>query len=122
MIETMGLTHIQLAVRDVPRAVVFYQTVFGMEVMPPGSGETIVFLRTPGASDTLTLTKMELNETPGAGGGMHHIGFRLKDTKQIDAAIEAVVAAGGALVERGEHAPGVGFAYVTDPDGYVIEF
>src|SRR4051794_30562192 len=122
MIETMGLTHIQLAVRDVSRAVAFYQTVFGMEVMPRGSDETIVFLRTPGAADTLTLIKAEPDERPGAGGGMHHIGFRLKDTQQVDAAIEAVVAAGGALVERGEHAPGVGFAYVTDPDGYVLEF
>jgi len=31
------------------------------------------------------------------------------------------VAAGGRLVRRGEHAPGVPFAYVSDRDGYVIE-
>jgi hypothetical protein len=24
-------------------------------------------------------------------------------------------------VEKGEHAPGVPYAYVSDPDGYVIE-
>jgi len=30
-------------------------------------------------------------------------------------------AAGGRLVARGEHAPGIAFAYVADPDGYVIE-
>ena len=29
--------------------------------------------------------------------------------------------AGGTLVKRGEHAPGVPFAYIRDPDGYVIE-
>ena len=29
--------------------------------------------------------------------------------------------AGGRLLRRGEHAPGVAFAYVVDPDGYVIE-
>jgi catechol 2,3-dioxygenase-like lactoylglutathione lyase family enzyme len=32
-----------------------------------------------------------------------------------------VVAAGGHLVERGEHTPGVPYAYVEDPDGYLIE-
>jgi catechol 2,3-dioxygenase-like lactoylglutathione lyase family enzyme len=25
------------------------------------------------------------------------------------------------LVNKGEHAPGVPFAYIRDPDGYVIE-
>jgi catechol 2,3-dioxygenase-like lactoylglutathione lyase family enzyme len=35
--------------------------------------------------------------------------------------IRQVEAAGGRLVERGEHAPGIPFAYVADPDGYLIE-
>jgi hypothetical protein len=25
------------------------------------------------------------------------------------------------LVDKGEHAPGIPYAYVSDPDGYVIE-
>jgi len=29
--------------------------------------------------------------------------------------------AGGRLVERGEHAPGMPYAFVADPDGYTIE-
>src|SRR4051812_15545665 len=118
----MGLIHIQLGVRDVAKAVAFYREVFGMEVMPRGSGDDIVFLRTPGASDTLTLRLVVPGESPGTGGGVDHIGFRLKQHADIDAAVAAVVSAGGALVERGEHAPGAGFAYVTDLDGYVIEF
>jgi hypothetical protein len=36
-------------------------------------------------------------------------------------AIEEVIAAGGALLERGEHQPGSPYAYVTAPDGHVIE-
>ena len=39
----------------------------------------------------------------------------------LDAAITEVEAAGGTLIRRGEHAPGVPFAYIRDPDGYVIE-
>ena len=52
---------------------------------------------------------------------MDHFGFRLQNRGQLAAAIEEVVAAGGRLIERGEHAPGVGYAYVSDPEGYVIE-
>ena len=55
------------------------------------------------------------------GGGVDHFGFRLQDRNDIDAAVAAVVAAGGRLVDRGEHEPGVGFAYVEDVDGYLIE-
>ena len=47
--------------------------------------------------------------------------FGWKSKEGLDAAIKDVVAAGGTLVSRGEHAPGHPYAYVTDPDGYVIE-
>jgi predicted enzyme related to lactoylglutathione lyase len=35
--------------------------------------------------------------------------------------VAEVVSAGGAVVERGEHEPGVRYAYVADIDGNVIE-
>lgn len=121
MIETQGLTHIHLAVRDLARAAAFYRDVFGMEVLPVGE-EGMVFMRTPGAADTLTLRQASPEEAAGQkGGGVDHFGFRLKDRNDLDAAVDAVIAAGGRLVERGEHAPGAGFAYVEDPEGYVIE-
>jgi catechol 2,3-dioxygenase-like lactoylglutathione lyase family enzyme len=50
-----------------------------------------------------------------------HFGFRLTNTADLDAAIAEVEAAGGRLIRRGEHSPGVPFAYVEDPDGYLIE-
>ena len=40
---------------------------------------------------------------------------------EFDLAIDEVEAAGGRLIKRGEHAPGVPFAYVKDLDGYTIE-
>lgn len=83
-------------------------------------GENTLFLRTPGAKDTVTL-----NARPGARdigrGGVDHFGFRLIDKGDLDAAIREVEAAGGRLIERGEHRPGQPYAYVADPDGYVIE-
>ncbi len=120
MIETRGLTHIHLAVRDLESAAAFYRSVFGMEVMSRGE-EGMVFLRTPGAADTIPLRQAEDHETVGSGGGMDHFGFRLKTRDDLDGAIDTIVAHGGRLIERGEHAPGVTFAYVADPEGYVIE-
>ena len=122
MIKTQGLTHIHLAVRDLQPSVAFYRDVFGMEVQEGRGDETMVFMRTPGSLDTLTLRLASAEEPVGQkGGGVDHFGFRLQDRNDLDAAVAAVVAAGGRLVERGEHVPGLGFAYVEDVDGYLIE-
>ncbi len=121
MIQTKGLTHINLIVGDLERSLRFYQSVFGMEERFR-VGSKVVFLNTPRSEDLITL-----NEDPaearlaGVNGGVAHFGFRLSDSSDLDGAISEVEAAGGKLVRRGEHAPGVAFAYVEDPDGYVIE-
>jgi catechol 2,3-dioxygenase-like lactoylglutathione lyase family enzyme len=119
MIRTHGLTHVHLIVADLDRSLAFYARVFGM-VEQFRDGPAMVFLQTPGSSDLITL-----NEQPGdpriGHGGVDHIGFRLVDKNDLDDAIREVVEAGGRLVERGEHPPGTPFAYVEDPDGYVIE-
>ena len=119
MIETEGLTHVQLAVVDVHRSLDFYSRVFGMDVQF-WDGDDMVFIRTPGARDTITLSQADRSRA-GQPGGIAHIGFRLQDKSRLDDAIQEIVAAGGQLVERGEHAPGQEFAYVADPDGYIIE-
>jgi catechol 2,3-dioxygenase-like lactoylglutathione lyase family enzyme len=122
MVRTEGLTHIHLLVSDLSRSLAFYQQVFGLEEMFR-EGPNMVFLSTPGRSDTITL-----NQDPDQGkgrvgdsGGIAHFGFRLADDADLEVAIEEVRAAGGRLVSRGEHSPGEPYAYVTDPDGYVIE-
>jgi catechol 2,3-dioxygenase-like lactoylglutathione lyase family enzyme len=119
VVETEGLTHVQLMVRDVERSLAFYQQVFGMEVQF-WDGSDMVFVRTPGRRDTITLNQSDPARA-GARGGIDHIGFRLIDKTRLDDAIQHVVEAGGRLVDRGEHAPGQPFAYVADLDGYVIE-
>jgi catechol 2,3-dioxygenase-like lactoylglutathione lyase family enzyme len=121
MIRTQGLTHIHLVVRDLERSLHFYKSVFGMEERFR-DGPKMVFLNTPGSSDLITL-----NEDPaeaqlaGVNAGVAHFGFRLVNKVDLDAAIAQVEAAGGKLIRRGEHSPGASFAYVQDPDGYVIE-
>ena len=118
MIATQGLTHINLLVADVKRAKAFYETVFGLEEMF-WDGPDLVFMRPPGTQDTITL-----QQSPNASrgpGNIDHFGFRLADRSDLDRAIKEVIAAGGSLIERGEHEPGRPFAYVADPDGHVIE-
>jgi catechol 2,3-dioxygenase-like lactoylglutathione lyase family enzyme len=56
-----------------------------------------------------------------ASGGISHFGFKLQRGSDLDAAAREVERGGGRVVSRGEHAPGVPFVYVSDPDGYVIE-
>jgi catechol 2,3-dioxygenase-like lactoylglutathione lyase family enzyme len=118
MINTEGLTHIHLRVRDLDRSLRFYQQAFGMEERFR-DGE-LVFLNTPGSQDLITLNPNH-EGLAGQSGGIEHFGFRLKPGVGHDEAVEAVEAAGGRLIRRGEHAPGEPYAYVADPDGYVIE-
>ena len=121
MIGTQGLTHIHLMVRDLDRALTFYKRVFGLEVRFR-EGRHMVFLNTPGRQDLITLNEDPHEaEVAGVNAGVNHFGFRLSDGAGLDAAITEVEAAGGTLIKRGEHAPGVPFAYIRDPDGYLIE-
>ncbi|HUE60876.1 MAG TPA: VOC family protein [Acidimicrobiales bacterium] len=118
MIATEGLTHLHLRVSDLAVSLSFYQSVFGMQEMFRDGG--MVFLNTPGSKDLITLNPQ--GDGPiGVEGGIGHFGFRLKPEVELDDAIRAVEHSGGQLIRRGEHAPGVAYAYVADPDGYVIE-
>ena len=85
-------------------------------------GPKMVFLDTPGSADTITLNEDPAEaDVAGVNAGVAHFGFHPQDRSDLDAAIAEVEAAGGTLLRRGEHKPGIPYAYVTDPDGYVIE-
>ena len=121
---SIGIRHVHLLVADVERSRAFYEEAFGMEEQFRDG--CIVFMGTPGGGDSLAL---HLAETPeeqarvGLLGGFEHFGIHLRTgtTDGIDDAVRRVEQAGGRLIDRGEHAPGIGYAYVADLDGYVIE-
>ena len=121
-VETRGIRHVHLLVRDLPHSVAFYESVFGMTVaLRDGK---ILFLRSPSGGDDLALHQASTADEKarvGQPGGFEHFGITVTDRSRLDEAIAAVEAAGGALVQRGEHEPGVPYAYIRDPDGYVIE-
>ncbi|HEV2369727.1 MAG TPA: VOC family protein [Acidimicrobiales bacterium] len=121
-VETRGIRHVHLLVSDHGCSLAFYEGVFGMKV---GFRDgPILFLRSPNSRDDLALHLAETEEERarvGQQGGYEHFGITVKDRTQLDQAIAWVVEHGGTLVDKGEHAPGIPYAYIADPDGYVIE-
>ena len=75
MVQTYGLTHINLAVRDLGRALLFYEQVFGLHEY--GRGDGLVHTQASGRHDILTF--VEDPATAGLSGGVAHFGFRLVD-------------------------------------------
>jgi catechol 2,3-dioxygenase-like lactoylglutathione lyase family enzyme len=117
MIRTHGLTHVALAVGDPERSLRFYQAVLG--VVPVYRSDDFVQAQTPGTRDVLVFERNEA--AAGKAGGVMHFGFRLARPADIDAAADAVVAAGGTIRDKGEFVPGEPYIFFTDPDGYEVE-
>lgn len=119
-VKTAGIRHIHLLVADLDRSIRFYGDAFGM-TEKFRDGDELVFLNTPGTEDSLALHLVRGDERAGENGGYEHFGITVLDRESLDEAVATIEAAGGTIVEEGEHAPGVPYAYVRDPDGYVIE-
>ena len=104
-----------MPVRDLDKAVQFYCAAFDLEEVFRTEG--IVFAGIPGSDSAVGL----LLDPEGAGGGPRHVGFHVDHAVGHDDAVRDVEKAGGTVLERGEHAPGVPFARIADPDGNVLE-
>ena len=102
-------------VRDLDAAARFYCDAF--DLRPVFQNENIVFVGIPGGDTALGL----LLDPEHAGSGPQNIGMHVDHAVGLEAAIKDVEAAGGKVVERSEHAPGVSFARIADPDGNVLE-
>ena len=101
-------------VRDLEKAVRFYGDAF--ELKEVFRKEQIVFMGLPGTDSAVGL----LRDDNSAGSGPQNVGFHIDHAEKLDDAIGDVKRAGGNVLERGEHAPGVPFARIADPDGNVL--
>ena len=114
MIATTGIDHVHLHVGDVEAAVAFYRDVFGAtEAFRVGAD--LVFLKLADGA------VVALDGRPPSERNPAHFGLSLAPGVALDDAIAAVERAGGTVIERGEHAPGIEYAYLADRDGNVFE-
>lgn len=116
-VDTHGLTHVALAVRDPQRSLHFYQAVLGVVTVYEEGG--FVQAQTPGSRDVLVFERKP--RAAGKRGGVAHFGFRLKRPRDIDRAIAAIRAAGGTILDHGEFVAGEPYVFFRDPDGYEVE-
>jgi catechol 2,3-dioxygenase-like lactoylglutathione lyase family enzyme len=118
--KTSGFHHIQISVTNIERSLEFYTGLMGMEIAFQDGG--LVFLRTPGANDLLTLRPTD-EPVHSDTGGVQHFGFNV-DAENFDAAVAEVETAGVEVLSTGRHGgtQGSPYAYIKDPDGYIIEF
>ena len=116
--ETYGLTHAALRVSDIQKTLNFYTGVFGMAVMY--HTEDFLQLTTPGCSDIMVFEKTD-KSIEIKQGGIIHLGFRLRDSKDIDTIIDRINQAGGKIKSHGEFVEGSPYVFFEDPDGYELE-
>ncbi|MFI5370667.1 MAG: VOC family protein [Candidatus Eisenbacteria bacterium] len=117
VVETRGLTHVALAVRDPERSLRFYRRLFG--VVPVYRRREFVQAQTPGSWDVIVFERDP--RRAGRAGGIRHIGFRLARAGDLQTAARAVRSAGGKVLERGEFVAGEPYLSCQDPDGYTVE-
>jgi|SRR5208283_1545543 len=118
-IRAEGFSHLHINVRDLARSIRFYKEAFGLKV-GFSAGKDLIFMVPQAGGHSLALHQVGPDEPVGTAGGFQHFGFKL-DINDHDRVIKQVQKAGGNLVSRGKHGGQYPYAYVADPDGYVIE-
>jgi len=109
-----GLSHIALKTRDLKKTEDFYLKLLGLKVAfrhPP----SMIFLTTPGSGDLLNFVKTSRRSS--GNQGLEHIGFKVSAAalRRMERKLDEQ----GIAIEgrRGDSA-----FYITDPNGYQIEY
>ena len=116
--KTLGLNHLQIAVSDMDRSLDFYTGLFGMRELFR-EGPDLVFLRSAEGNDIFTLRRVD-GPVDVKSGGMQHFGFAVNQEDHA-AAVEEARAFGAEVLDVGRHGGNALYAYIKDPDDYIIE-
>jgi catechol 2,3-dioxygenase-like lactoylglutathione lyase family enzyme len=129
----VGLGHVDLVCRDLPRSLAFYAAVFGplgLEepyLVEGERGEQIHYLRFPTAgSGSLGLRQaLEEQQFELYAPGLHHLALAVETRADVDAAHAAAVEAGAEVLHAPREWPQYHSAYYAtfflDPDGFRLE-
>ena len=102
-------------VKDVEKAVRFYCDAFNLEEV--FRGENIVFVGMPGTDTAVGI--LQNTDDGGQRPSVRRLPRRPRDQSSMTPSATWRAPA-GTILERGEHAPGVPFARIADPDGNVL--
>lgn len=121
MLQTFGLSHLQITVSDLNRSVRFYKELFGMREVR--RFDSCAMIQTPGTHEIFTINaSSDDQEHRGKMGGIAHFGFRLREPMEMNKILEHIVQLGGkAGSQGGSKEKGRLYAFGTDPDGYEVE-
>lgn len=125
MIDVEGLSEVVLNVRDMPRALAFYQGLLGLERMSPVGTPGPVFLRAGRATERLpamvVLAPLPAEADPFVPPrALHHLALAVSDASF--AAARQRLEAAGLEVRDGTHPIlDAKTVYVFDPDGNEVE-
>jgi catechol 2,3-dioxygenase-like lactoylglutathione lyase family enzyme len=115
--ETLGLRHVALNVRDPQVSKAFYVNCLKMQVEWEPDPENVYL--TNGGQDNLALHKAPPAQE---GGALDHIGFALPSAESVDEWYGWVVSQGAKILkEIKTHRDGARSFYLADPDGIVIQ-
>jgi catechol-2,3-dioxygenase len=121
MIPVTRLNHAVLFVRDLPRAVAFYQAAFGFEIISDMDGKA-AFLRAKNSTNhhDLGLFATTSKSRPPLGSpGLYHLAWEVPTIEDLAAARKALADL-GALVGESDHGATKSL-YAKDPDGNEFE-
>jgi catechol 2,3-dioxygenase-like lactoylglutathione lyase family enzyme len=113
MAKITALSYV-IPVRDLETSVAFYCKAF--ELQEVYRGDRIVFVGQPNSETAIGI----LLDPDHAGSGPQNVGVHVDHGIDYEGAIRDVEAAGATILERGEHAAGVPFARIADPDGNML--
>lgn len=126
------LTHVNLYVGDLHRSLAFYRDVCGVELAFEEPGIEAMFLSNGNSHHDLALMQASEREHVGRDGlvqvsaargrfpGLNHIAFEIESEAALVRAIEGVQARGVVIDRMLDHLISRS-AYLSDPDGNVVE-
>jgi catechol 2,3-dioxygenase-like lactoylglutathione lyase family enzyme len=125
MLQSFGLSHIQITVSDLEKSMRFYEKLFGMKELFRIPQANTVMMQTPGTHEVFTINGNPKHaQDIGKMAGIAHFGFRLKEPIAVNALIEMIIEAGGTEIEHGTRMAGdepETWLFTKDPDGYDVE-
>ena len=123
MVPVRRLNHAVLYVRDVERAVRFYQDAFGFEVVTRAMGGRAAFLRAAGSDNHhdlgLFAVGAQAPSPPQGSVGLYHLAWQVDRIEDL-AAMRDTLSSLGALAGASDHGATKSL-YGHDPDGNEFE-